>query len=150
MKEKKYLVTEKELMKLIVKCCTSGNINNCWKVMIDFLSSKLEAKPLDREEVGKIIEAKMIETDADMNEENGFLLEEADDINYFVNHLTTAICNLIPEGFELVASGKVDANTENEEWCYIRDMNGELISLVGELEKYHGKSADIYIKERKE
>jgi hypothetical protein len=51
-----------------------------------------------------------------------------------------------------VAEGEVQANAhsfDGEQWCYVEDVNGELINIVEEIEKYDGKNIKIYIEESK-
>jgi len=131
MNEKQYLISESELKELIVHHSVYQD-----NVINDFLDTKQPVKTLDREEVEKIIEAYRFRYD-----KTGAAINSV-----YVDNAITAICNLVPEGFELVASGKVTIDENDEGLELLIRGNDEYFWKVS---KHKGKLIDIYIKERK-
>ena len=129
-KEKQYLISESELKELIVHHSVYQD-----NVINDFLDTKQPAKTLNREEVEKIIEAYRFRYD-----KTGAAINSV-----YVDNAITAICNLVPDDFELVASGRYMTD------CMVLKFEGypepdEKVTC----KEYSGKKVLIYIKERKE
>jgi len=137
MNEKQYLISESELKELIVHHSVYQD-----NVINDFLDTKQPAKTLNREEVEKIIRKKFGLT---WMNPDGTVLQMIPETSF--QEAITAICNLVPEGFELVASGKINYWSGKGAIFSTKDIDYELPKFIP-FEQ--GKSFDIYIKERKE
>jgi hypothetical protein len=140
MNEKQYLISESELKELIVHHSVYQD-----NVINDFLDTKQPVKTLNREEVEKIIWELhdslkcWLQNEAGTPEQNNAYIEDN------IYQTVTAICNLVPDDFELVASGRYMTD------CMVLKFEGypepdEKVTC----KEYSGKKVLIYIKERKE
>ncbi len=149
MNEKKYMVTESELISFLEYGRRSENM-----ILYDvrnFLKSKTEVKMLGREEVEDFLKQIITIAVSQFCNEDDEPMEDLpmqiwEDFETDFNRIITDICNLaIDNEYKLIATQQVDEDL----WTLELKQGMRPISIYG-LEKYEGKNIDVYIKERKE